>query len=51
MFSTNAANNLYTDGDTIALPQSYYTLSPTGTVTVPNSKMRGYIDVQLTDTF
>ncbi len=47
------AKNLYTDkGDAlVALPQSYYTLSPTGTVTVPNGKMRGYIDVQLTDAF
>ena len=47
------AGNLYTDkGDTIvALPQSYYTLSPGGTVTVPKGEMRGYIDVQLTDDF
>lgn len=47
------ANNLYTDkGDTlVALPQSYYTLSPVGTVTVPKGEMQGYIDVQLTDAF
>lgn len=47
------ANNLYTDkGDTlVALPESFYTLSPAGTVTVPKSKMQGYIDVQLTDAF
>ena len=46
-------NNLYTDkGDTIvALPQSYYTLSPTSTVIVPKGQMQGYVDVQLTDAF
>lgn len=47
------ANNLYTDkGDTlVALPQSYYTLSPAGTTVVSKGKMRGFIDVQLTDAF
>lgn len=46
-------NNLYTDkGDTIvALPQSYYTLSPIGTAIVPKGVMQGYVDVQLTDAF
>lgn len=49
----NLCNNLYSDiGDTIvALPQSYYTLSPIGSVIVPKGKMQGYIDVQLTDAF
>lgn len=46
-------NNLYTDkGDTlVALPQSYYTMSPVGTVIIPKGEMQGYIDVQLTDAF
>ena len=47
------ARNLYTDkGDTlVALPQAYYTLSPTGTVTIPKGEFQGYIDVQLTEAF
>jgi hypothetical protein len=44
---------LYTSaGDTLVpLPQAYYTLSPTGTVVVPQGGMQGYIDVQLKDAF
>jgi len=45
--------NLYTNkGDTIVpLPQSYYTMSPAGTVIVPKGQREGYIDIQLTDAF
>ncbi len=34
-----------------ALPSSYYTLDPTGEVTIPSGSFSGYILVQLTDAF
>jgi hypothetical protein len=33
------------------LPASYYTLNPTGTVTIPKGSFSGLIEVQLTDVF
>jgi hypothetical protein len=33
------------------LPASYYTLNPTGTVTIPKGSFSGLIEVQLTDAF
>lgn len=46
-------SKLYSNkNDTIvALPKAYYTLSPTGSMTIPKGQMTGYIDVQLTDAF
>jgi hypothetical protein len=35
----------------LPLPTSYYTLSPTGTVTIPVGSMNGLIRVELTDAF
>ena len=39
------------DGGVQALPASYYTLDPTGEVTIPSGSFSGYILVQLTDAF
>lgn len=53
MIDESLAQNLFTsEGDTlVALPQSYYTLSPTGKLIVPKGRMEGTIDVQLDDSF
>lgn len=47
------AQNLYTStGDTLAaLPQAYYTLSPSTTLIIPKGKMEGFIEVQLKESF
>jgi hypothetical protein len=43
---------LYTAAEKInALPSSYYSLAPTGTVAIPKGSMNGLIRVQLTDAF
>jgi len=40
------------NGDTIlALPASYYSLTPTGQVTIPSGSFKGLIEVQLEDAF
>lgn len=40
------------NNDTLrVLPPSYYTLNPTGTVTIPKGSFSGLIEVQLTDAF
>lgn len=40
------------NNDTLrVLPASYYTLNPTGTVTIPKGSFSGLIEVQLTDAF
>lgn len=46
-------NNLYTSTNVkiLPLPAAYYTLTPTGTVTIPEGKLSGYIDVQLKDAY
>lgn len=45
-YLVNASN------DTLkVLPPSYYTLNPTGTVTIPKGSFSGLIEVQLTDAF
>ena len=47
--------DVYTDADPalklLALPSQYYTLSPTGTVTIPKGSYNGLIRVELTDAF
>lgn len=45
--------NLFTTSDVriLPLPAAYYTLSPTGTVTIPKGEYSGFIDVQLTDAY
>jgi len=35
----------------LALPSSYYTLNPTGTVTIPSGSFNGLIRIQLTEAF
>lgn len=48
-------DNVYTTSNPpvkiLTLPSAYYTLSPTGTVTIPKGSYNGLIHVQLTDAF
>jgi len=47
-----AADIITNDGDTILpLPASYYTLTPTGQVTIPPGSFKGMIEVRLSDAF
>ena len=49
---TLTSPQVYTEDNKIeSLPSSYYTLSPTGTVTIPKGDFNGMIRVQLTDQF
>lgn len=47
--------NVYTNSDPalkiLSLPSQYYTLSPTGTVSIPKGSFNGLIRVELTDAF
>jgi hypothetical protein len=49
---TLTSPQVYTSNNQVyALPAQYYTLTPTGTVTIPKGSFNGLIRVQLTDAF